>query len=562
MNKKHVSFCFGRLNPPHYGHSSLIEAVKKDAKHHGGDWFIFTSKSHDKTVSPKNKNPIPYSEKVQWIDLINPGLGKHFVRDSGIAKTFLEAAAYLYSLGYTSATFVAGDEDMPIMKPTLVQYNHQERDAKGNPHRHGFYAFHPFLFHENPRVTSATSARQAAIDNDADAFFAATKVPKEWTVNGKTLMQATRAGLVAELPEPEEPVVQKKIPAPKPAKQLNTVAPKEKVMKKGPAQQLAEARRPYGDYFDDSGISARPGHDEGEPVYDPRYDRIGAGDPRGSGHQRSSSHHQPTMTGMYFYDVKPDQEEDAEWIGVKKTKSGKWALVQHDTSGATFRYKKRLADQKFGPGKFWSPKKDNHFQENQWNPAKELAEAMKNKQEAPKPRNFVAKNAIQSGAGAHKDKKKAMKQGDVKHKGKLEFAEGRLSASLNTIFEEKYEVLYERDIHASGKKLPIENNASLKGGISIPGISQTKSNGNPYAGYRFALALAGAPEFPTEAAGAIAGDPLLSTYTDEELEMVKFAAKQVGAGSINRLTNSRSEEVPGVNKQSVVAKIKRNKYGI
>jgi len=36
--------------------------------------------------------------------------------------------------------------------------------------------------------------------------------------------------------------------------------------------------------------------------------------------------------------------------------------------------------------------------------------------EPSKPRNFVAKNAIQGGAGAHKDKKKAMKQGDTKHK--------------------------------------------------------------------------------------------------------------------------------------------------
>jgi hypothetical protein len=35
-----------------------------------------------------------------------------------------------------------------------------------------------------------------------------------------------------------------------------------------------------------------------------------------------------------------------------------------------------------------------------------------------KPRNFVAKNATTSGAGAHKDKKKAAKQGDVKHKNK------------------------------------------------------------------------------------------------------------------------------------------------
>ena len=36
--------------------------------------------------------------------------------------------------------------------------------------------------------------------------------------------------------------------------------------------------------------------------------------------------------------------------------------------------------------------------------------------EPPKPRNFVAKNAKMGGAGAHKDKKKAEKQGDVKHK--------------------------------------------------------------------------------------------------------------------------------------------------
>ena len=42
--------------------------------------------------------------------------------------------------------------------------------------------------------------------------------------------------------------------------------------------------------------------------------------------------------------------------------------------------------------------------------------------EAPKPRNFVAKNAKMGGAGQHKDKKKAEKQGDVKHR--KPFAEG------------------------------------------------------------------------------------------------------------------------------------------
>ena len=47
---------------------------------------------------------------------------------------------------------------------------------------------------------------------------------------------------------------------------------------------------------------------------------------------------------------------------------------------------------------------------------KELLEAT-----SSKPRNFVAKNAktTTSGAGAHKDKKRAEKQGDVKHKKEL-----------------------------------------------------------------------------------------------------------------------------------------------
>ena len=50
-----------------------------------------------------------------------------------------------------------------------------------------------------------------------------------------------------------------------------------------------------------------------------------------------------------------------------------------------------------------------------------LNESKNKKVEPSKPRNFVAKNMgkATSGAGAHKDKKKAMKQGDVKHKQKV-----------------------------------------------------------------------------------------------------------------------------------------------
>jgi hypothetical protein len=54
------------------------------------------------------------------------------------------------------------------------------------------------------------------------------------------------------------------------------------------------------------------------------------------------------------------------------------------------------------------------------------------KKEAPKPRNFVAKNAKMGGAGQHKDKKKAQKQGDVKHKKALAEEEIK-QANIKTI---------------------------------------------------------------------------------------------------------------------------------
>jgi hypothetical protein len=82
--------------------------------------------------------------------------------------------------------------------------------------------------------------------------------------------------------------------------------------------------------------------------------------------------------------------------------------------------------------------------------------------------------------------------------------------------------------------------------------------------YRMGIALAGAPDYPTKMAADnwIGGDPLISSYTDEEFEMVKKAAEQVGAGSIQNWSGKRSQETADVQKVSPVAAIKKNKYGV
>jgi nicotinamide mononucleotide adenylyltransferase len=112
------------------------------------------------------------------------------------------------------------------------------------------------------------------------------------------------------------------------------------------------------------------------------------------------------------------------------------------------------------------------------------------------------------------------------------------------------------------KKIDPTQKAAMMNAMTIPAMNQ--STGSAYLGWRMGVALAGAPDYPTkaEADNWLGGDPLLSTYTEEELEMVKAASLAVGGGKIENWSGKRSQELPDTNKKSAVAKPKRNKYGV
>ena len=112
------------------------------------------------------------------------------------------------------------------------------------------------------------------------------------------------------------------------------------------------------------------------------------------------------------------------------------------------------------------------------------------------------------------------------------------------------------------KKISKDQKSAMQNASTLPALNQ--STGSAYMNYRMGIALAGAPDYPTkqEADNWIGGDPLLSTYTDEEFEMIKRAAEQVGAGTIQNWSGKRSQEVADVNKTSPVARKKKNKYGV
>lgn len=122
------------------------------------------------------------------------------------------------------------------------------------------------------------------------------------------------------------------------------------------------------------------------------------------------------------------------------------------------------------------------------------------------------------------------------------------------ITENKYGAA--KDVPASAAKLPKSQAAAMKGAISMPDISQNKQGGSPYSQWRFGIAMAGAPDFPTEPAGAFAGDPLLATYSDADLKIINSAAKMIGAGEVKKLTDNRSTEMDIVNKVSPVTQFR------
>lgn len=108
------------------------------------------------------------------------------------------------------------------------------------------------------------------------------------------------------------------------------------------------------------------------------------------------------------------------------------------------------------------------------------------------------------------------------------------------------------DVPANARKMPKSHRSALKGVISMPDISQNKQGGSPYTQWRFGIAMAGAPDYPTEPAGAFAGDPILATYSDVDLEKINAAAQAVGAGRVTKLTDNRSTEADYVNTVSPV----------
>jgi hypothetical protein len=164
---KHVTFCFGRFNPPTIGHKKLFDSMEAQ----GGDIKIFTTTSQD----PK-KNPLDYTTKIEFLRKLFPTVSDRIVENASL-NTLPKVAQYLNEQNYTHMTFVAGSDRLDDMRKILKDYNGRTEGKKG-PLEHTF-KFETMEFRssgsredgaEGVEGISATQAREDAANNDIKKF--------------------------------------------------------------------------------------------------------------------------------------------------------------------------------------------------------------------------------------------------------------------------------------------------------------------------------------------------------------------------------------------------------
>lgn len=184
QESKHVTFCFGRMNPPTIGHAEVFKTMAAQ----GGEYEIFVSQSQD-----RKDNPLSYEEKIKFIKAIHPQYADHVVENREL-NTVVKVASYLYEQGYRNATFVAGSDRLDSFKKLLSQYNGVEGKA------HGYYKFDLLDFvsagardpdSEGVSGVSASKARAAAATNDFESFEIATGAGEV----AREMFAAVRAGM-------------------------------------------------------------------------------------------------------------------------------------------------------------------------------------------------------------------------------------------------------------------------------------------------------------------------------------------------------------------------------
>jgi len=156
---------FGRLNPVHSGHESMVNQVTNLANKLGASHSVVVTHTHDPV-----KNPLNVNQKVKHVKRAFPGVNVQST--SPEHPNILHHAAALSDQGVKHLHLVVGSDRVDQFKNLLNSYN-----GKSGPH--GSYNFKSITVHsagtrdpdaEGLSGASATKMREAAKSGNREAF--------------------------------------------------------------------------------------------------------------------------------------------------------------------------------------------------------------------------------------------------------------------------------------------------------------------------------------------------------------------------------------------------------
>jgi len=188
---KSVGIIFGRFNPPHMGHMKAWEMASENST-----WYVGTNKS---TQGPKD--PLPFDIKVKAMEAVYPEIKGHIVAE----QSWLTLASKVYEKHGNVVLNVYTDEAW--VTKALVQYN-------GKEGAHGYYEFGTIQQQETPRLSSATSLRNAVAADDRDLFGQAAGVDPNTLVAGHPFFDVVKHYLMPHAEKAAAKPVKKKVKEP------------------------------------------------------------------------------------------------------------------------------------------------------------------------------------------------------------------------------------------------------------------------------------------------------------------------------------------------------------
>lgn len=204
----------GRMNPVTKGHEENVQGMHDIAAKHGADHLLIATHSHDqKTVGSDNKNPLSPEQKLKHLRRAFPNTNIDMT--SKDKPSILHKLSELHSKGYKHVILAAGGDRVEDQSYDMVKkYNGSLADAKGNPHRHGYYNFDSIKIEstgERKKGVSGTDMRKYAESGDFKKFNA--NLPSNIRSNpehAKELLNDVRGGMKVEADKKNKAALQEK----------------------------------------------------------------------------------------------------------------------------------------------------------------------------------------------------------------------------------------------------------------------------------------------------------------------------------------------------------------